>query len=211
MRFGHNRDRAYSYLCCGRKSEIGSLGCTAHNIRYDKLCDAVLKRIQDLYRDVHIDKDAVVERLSNELNTDSSSQQSACQGELNRLRARRGELGRIISKLYEDWASQRITEDMFNMMSGRFREENASVSTRIQELESEYEDVQQEVCSPNRLVSIVESIPYPTELTSELVNLLIEKIKIHESIGRKYERNKSQEIEIYWRFASPVKPEVLFK
>ena len=211
MRFGHNRGRAYSYLCCGRKSEIGSLGCTAHNIRYDKLCDAVLTRIQDLYRDVHIDKDAVIERLSNELNTDSSSQQLACQEELNRLRARRDELSRIISKLYEDWASQRITEDMFNMMSGRFRDENASVSTRIQELESESENVQLEVCSPNRLVSIVESMPYPTELTSELVNLLIEKIKIHESIGRKYERNKSQKIEIYWRFAAPAKPEVLFK
>lgn len=211
MRFGHNRGRDYSYLCCGKKSEIGSLRCTAHNIRYDKLCDAVLKKIQDLYREVRIDKDTVIERLSNELNTDTSSQQLACQKELSRLRARRDELSRIISKLYEDWASQRITGDMFNMMSNRFRDENTSISTRIQELESESEDAQQEVCSPNRLVSIVESMPYPTELTSELVNLLIEKIRIHESIGRKYKRNKSQEIEIYWRFAAPTKPEVLLK
>ena len=62
-----------------------------------------------------------------------------------------------------------------------------------------------------KLIELVDSLSYPTVLTRELVNALIEKIAIHEPIGPKYARGKPQEIEIFWRFLEPEKPEVLFK
>ena len=52
---------------------------------------------------------------------------------------------------------------------------------------------------------------YPTELTAELVNLLIQRIEIHEPIGAHRQKFKPQEIEIFWRFVEPEHSELFFK
>ena len=214
MRFGANRtspSHEYRYLCCGRKSEIGTRSCTAHHTQYDQFCQVILEKIQELYRLVKIDKESIVSKLSVKVNEQAIMQKANNEEERKKLQTRKDELGKIIAKLYEDLVSGRVTDEMFSMMSERFRGEHAEVSQRLIELSGEESEPAISESQVQKLVDLVDEISYPTELTTELINLLIEKIEIHEPVGRKHSRNKTQRIEIHWRFVEPTRPDVVFK
>lgn len=213
MRFGSNRTsprHTYNYLCCSRKNEMGTKSCTSHYTNYDRLCDAVLERIQRLYHEVHIDKDAILKRLRARAAQDAQSCDSFAREEKAGLEKRKAELENILSKLYEDWAAQRITEAMFSAMTAKFRIEHTELIQRIAQL-SDAREKQERIEDGRKLVELVEQMSYPSELTAELVNLLISRIEIHEPIGGHRQKFKPQEIEIFWRFVEPEHSELFFK
>jgi len=214
LRFGANKtspNHTYNYLCCGRKSEIGTRSCTSHYTNYDLLCEAILQRIQELYKQVQIDKSAIIDRLSVKVQEITVSAQDSQREEREKLEKRKVELENVISKLYEDWASGTITAEIFSAMSGKFRGEHAELVEKLSRLPQEELEEEPSSSGAEQLVGLVEKMSYPTELTAELVNLLIEKIAIHEPIGEKYQKNKPQEIEIFWRFVEPDRSEMFFK
>jgi len=212
LRFGANKtspNHVYRYLCCGRKSEIGTRACTAHYTNYDKLCEAILQQIQDLYKQVKIDKKSIVEKLAAKSKEIFESAEVENRKSKDFLEKRKSELESIISKLYEDWASGVLTQEMFSMMSDKFRKEHHDIVEAISRIPSEEND-HSEKNEANKLVELVDRMTYPTELTAELINLLIDKIAIHEAVGEKYQKHKPQEIEIYWRFVNPNQSEMFF-
>lgn len=213
MRFGSNRisqGREYHYLCCGRKSEIGTFACTPHNTPYEAFCDAILKRIQSLYKQVKLDRRAIAEKLAGMSDAAALAECRKKRQELEALKARKEELSKVLSKLYEDLIGEKISNEIFSVMSDKFQSEHREASEKIHALEQELKR-EDDPGRAEKLIELVDSLSYPTVLTRELVNALIEKIAIHEPIGPKYARGKPQEIEIFWRFLEPEKPEVLFK
>jgi len=213
LRFGSNRtspNHTYNYLCCSRKNEVGTKSCTSHYTNYDRLCAAVLERIQSLYHEVHIDKEAILKRLRARAAENVEAHDSFSKGEKAKLEKRKTELESILSKLYEDWVSQRITEDMFSAMTAKFRTEHTELMQKLSQL-SDVQEKQEKKEDGRKLVELVEQMSYPTELTAELVNLLISRIEIHEPIGAHRQKFKPQEIEIFWRFVEPEHAEVFFK
>ena len=213
LRFGSNRtspNHTYNYLCCSRKNEVGTKSCTSHYTNYDRLCSAVLERIQSLYREVHIDKEAILKRLRASVAEHDETRSSSSKEEKASLEKRKAELENILSKLYEDWAAQRITEDMFSAMTAKFRTEYTELTQRLDQL-SDAQEKPEKKEDGRKLVELIDQMSYPTELTSELVNLLISRIEIHEPIGGHRQKFKPQEIEIFWRFVEPEHSELFFK
>lgn len=214
LRYGannKNKDKPFRYLCCGRKSDIGTRACTAHYTNYDILCEAVLSSIQELFRQVSIDKEYVIRKLSESEKKSKENNMDAIMLEKSSLIKRKEEIEKILSKLYEDWASRCISEIMFSSMSDKFRKEHTEIIKKIEDLlkmETSEDDDENNV---EMLTSIVEGLSYPTELTRELVNALIERIEIHEPEGKKHQKNKPQRIEIFWRFVLPENRDVIFK
>lgn len=213
LRFGANKtspNHIYRYLCCGRKSDVGTRACTAHYTNYDLFSEAILLKIQELYRQVQIDKRAIANKLASKVKEIESSTKDVMKEEKSKLEKRKSEVENIISKLYEDWASGQISGDMFSAMSSKFRTEHAEIIENLSQIPEE-ESSKESKDGVEKLIKVVENIAYPTELTPELINMLIERIEVHEPEGEKYKRNKPQKIEVYWRFVEPVKPEVIFK
>lgn len=214
LRFGANKtspNHTYHYLCCGRKSEIGTRSCTSHYTNYDLLCNTVLSRIQELYQTVQIDKAAIVAKLNAKAQEMNSSTEADRQAEREKLEKRKIELESVLSKLYEDWASGAITNEMLSVMSGRFREEHTKILQTLSTLPNEAQGERPSSDGAEKLIKLVETMSYPAELTAQLVNMLIEKISIHEPVGEKYQKNKPQEIEIFWRFIELEQSEMFFK
>lgn len=213
LRFGSNRtspNHTYNYLCCSRKNEVGTKSCTAHYTNYDRLCEAVLERIQNLYREVSLDKDALLGRLRSRVQEQTQANDNTKREEKAAFEKRKAELENILSKLYEDWASDRITEDMFSVMTAKFRTEHTELTQKLAALKDDQETYEKKE-DGRKLVELIEQMSYPTELTAELVNLLIQRIEIHEPIGAHRQKFKPQEIEIFWRFVEPEHSEMFFK
>lgn len=203
MRFATNRQRPgfeYQYLSCGMRSESKANPCTLHYIRYDTLKEIVLKEIQAMFNAIKINEDLLVDKLSKRDEEERSSNQKKEQAEYLKLEARYNELKTIFPRMYEDWINGRINEQVFSMMSNKYQEEQTSIEIRMQELKEIIEVPKRREENISKYISIIQSLSYPTELTRELINALIDKIVVHESIGPKRSRKKTCEIEIYWKF-----------
>lgn len=203
LRFATNRQLKsgdYQYLSCSSKDYSLVEKCTMHYIRYDTLQEIVLQKIQDLYQKVELDEQAIARKLSKMEKEKSSKAHKKERAELQKLETRRSELDKVLPRLYEDWVSEKITEDMFRSMSVKFQNEKADVDQKIRQIRETLSESEEELDNARRWISAVKKFSYPTELTHELVSNLIDKIIVHEAEGPKGSKNKTQILEIYWKF-----------
>jgi len=123
--------------------------------------------------------------------------------ELDRAEKRKQELDKLFGRLYEDWVSGRITEYNFNMLSEKYQTEQKELIGKIDKLQQQMVHQKQTVTDAQKWISLVKQFTYPTELTAELLNALIEKIVVHHAVKNE-DGSKDQEIEIYYRFIGKI-------
>ena len=208
MSFGTNRCNRtpYSYYVCSAYRQLSTKhsNCSAHYVRYDTLYAYVLTRVLYWWQQVQTDEAALIEKILKAGDKETAAQTKARTASLARAEKRRDELDRLFTKLYEDWAAERITAYNFNMLSKKYQAEQEELIDKINQLKSELAAEQQTAVDAGKWVESVKNCAYPTELTAELLNALIEKIVIHESATDDKDGTKSQKIEIYYRFIGKI-------
>mgnify|MGYP003294433698 CR=1 FL=1 len=207
LRFSTNRQRPgfeYQYLHCGMVDEAVSNCCTRHYIRYDALQEIVLQKIQTLYDSVKIDKQSLAYKLARLEKENVERSQKTEMAELFKLEARQKEIQNLFPKLYEDWVAGRLNEQMFTMMSSKYQEEQRTIDERLLVLRDLIDAPKNDLDLSKKWIEEVEKHSYPTSLTRELVSSLIDKIVVHEAIGPKGSKKKTQVVEIYWKFVGAV-------
>ncbi|MBQ8624110.1 MAG: DUF4368 domain-containing protein [Oscillospiraceae bacterium] len=203
MRFGTNRQNSkpYSHYTCSQYGQ-GLKRCSSHYIRYDILCHYVLTRIQDLWRQAQVDETELLHRLLKGSEQELAANAKRQSAELTRAEKRRTEVDRKFAKLYEDWSDGRITEYNFNMMSQKYQTEQQELVEKIERLSAELESEKQTTVDAETWISLLRQYSYPTELTAELLNGLIEKIVIHEATTE--DGVREQNIDIYYRLIGKI-------
>lgn len=123
--------------------------------------------------------------------------------ELKRVQKRQKELDRLFSKLYEDWAAERITEYNFKVLSEKYQSEQTEVLEKIERLQAKLATEQQTAVNIDQWIGHIQQYAHPEELTAEMLNALIEKIVVHEkTVGEDGE--KKQTVDIYYRFVGKI-------
>ena len=207
MSFGTNKSngKPYSYFNCTSYRQHGKkyATCTAHYIRYDILYDYVLSRIQYWAGQAQIGEDKLLQKLLNAGDKARMNGNKKRSSELAKAEKRKSEVDRLFMRLYEDWTSGRITEYNFNMMSQKYQAEQQELDEKIQVLRTELETSRQTETDAAKWIELVRQYSQPMKLTAELLNTLIEKIVIHESVNGE-DGTKEQEIEIFYRFIGKI-------
>lgn len=203
MRFGTNRQNSkpYSHYTCSQYGQ-GLKRCSSHYIRYDYLYHYVLTRIQDLWRQAKVDETKLLHRLLKGSEQELAANAKRQSAELTRAEKRRTEVDRKFAKLYEDWSDGRITEYNFNMMSQKYQTEQQELVEKIERLSAELESEKQTTVDAETWISLLRQYSYPTELTAELLNGLINKIVIHEATTE--DGVREQNIDIYYRLIGKI-------
>ena len=207
MSFGTNKQntKPYSYFNCTSYRQFGKKHstCTAHYIRYDTLYTYVHARLMYWWQQAQADEAKLTERILKAGDRENDAQTKARTASLTRAEKRKEELDRLFSKLYEDWASERITEYNFNTLSKKYQTEQEELLVKIDKLTAELSAEQQSVIDAEKWIASIKKCARPTELTADLLNSLIEKIVIHE--GKDSQNGmKAQPIEIYYRFIGKI-------
>lgn len=101
--------------------------------------------------------------------------------------------------MYEDRVTGKITERNFSMLSNKYQTEQETLAQTIDSLQQQLTKDSQESQDAEKWLSFIRQYAYPTELTAELLNALIEKILVHEA-SKDEDGNRVQEVEIYYRF-----------
>ena len=77
------------------------------------------------------------------------------------------------------------------------------VDAKIHQLHEEIKSSAQTTVDSEKWVQLVKQYVNPTELTSELLNTLIEKIVVHEAV-KEEDGSREQEVEIFYRFIGKI-------
>ena len=106
-------------------------------------------------------------------------------------------MDRLFTKMYEDWSSGGITEYNFKMLSQKYQAEHQELVERIDKLKTELASEKQTTTDAEKWLALIKQYSEPTELTTEMLNTLIEKIVVHEAT-KDSDGTRTQEIEIFY-------------
>lgn len=174
-----------------------------HYIRYDVLYQAVLERLQYWARAVQQDEEKVLKKIQKAGNAERINAKKKAVSALKRAESRQKEVDRLFLKMYEDRASEKITERNFIMLSSKYQQEQIELEEQVASLREEIRKTEQEMIGAEKWVELIKENAVPKELTATLLNTMIEKILIHApEIDENGER--LQEVEIYYRFIGKI-------
>ena len=117
---------------CKTYNHHGKNHCTQHRVEYDTLYDIVLNEIRDIAQKT-LDADEVAEDIQKSCEADRLAERESIQRQLLKSRDRLDMLERLVSKLYDDLLSEKITEKNFDTMMARTTKEQNELATKIEE------------------------------------------------------------------------------
>lgn len=148
------------------------------------------------------DENAVLDKLRQQILSESTARQEDSKLEISRLRRRIGELEHMTAKLYEDKVSGIINNDTFAVLIQKSEQERIQKAERLEVLLAEERKAQQEVENIRQWASIVCRYLDVQELDREIVEELIDHIEIGERSVIDGQRH--QDIKIFYRFVGVV-------
>ena len=91
--------------------------CSSHYIRYNILYLYVLSRIQYWVKQAETDEKQLLDTLLKTGDREPAAATKKQTAELKKAEKRKAELEIMFARMYEDWASGRITENNFDMLT----------------------------------------------------------------------------------------------
>lgn len=208
MRFSHckasEKCKERKYYICGTYSEFGKDRCSRHSINYDVLYAVVLGRLQYWISQAHEKDDSeLLQRLLKSGDKQRASEKTSTKKELTKTEKRLHEIDDLFAKMYEDRARGKITERNFSMLSAKYQEEQIWLEEKRNSLREKLDKSVQDSEGAEKWLALVRKYTELTELNAVILNELIEKILVYETV--KEENGETvQEIEIYYRFVGKI-------
>ena len=119
--------------------------------------------------------------------------------DLKRVDKRITELTKILAKLYEDLALEKISEERYQAMAPNYEREQAVLKAQRETLAAEIAQGEEIYDNIEQFLPIIWKYTNITELNAHILNELIEKIVVHEKVVTP-DGVKSQQVDIYYKF-----------
>jgi len=193
IRMTHAKHPRQVYACKTYNS-YGKNHCTQHQIDADTLYDLVLNKIRECARAALRDDSTIAGRLANSCSTEQQEQRDALEKAISKDTSRLKVLEKMVQKLYEDMATERISESNFDLMLNKTQTEQDEINARIAENRKRLDDSLQLANETKRWLDIIREYADITELDPALLNRLIKQIIVHETVDEDKTRHISVEI-----------------
>ena len=122
-----------------------------------------------------------------------------CRRELKKVDKRIAELFKILNKLYEDAALEKISEERYQSMAPGYEREQAVLKEKREALTAEIAHSEEIYENIEAFLPVIWKYTNITELTPHILNELIEKIVVHEKVVAE-DGSKSQQVDIHYKF-----------
>ena len=168
----------YAYYHCNYSKSRAYDPCTFHYIRQNVLNDIVLKAIQAQVKTA-MDYEVLLEKLRNsdmvrsfrdKLNGCIQSTQQKIRG----LQTKR-------TRLYEDYTEGLLDEQEYNFARESFNADYEKLNKQLDDLIVRRTEYQEALSAENKWISLMKSVRNCRKLTQELVDTVVDKIKVYEN------------------------------
>ena len=117
---------------------------------------------------------------------------------LNKDRKRSGELNGLIKKLYESYATEKISEKRFELLSSEYEQEQETLEESIAKAQAELDAFNADTTRVDQFLALTKKYTDFSVLTTPMIYEFIDKILVHapdRSTG-----DRTQEVDIYLKF-----------
>jgi hypothetical protein len=182
---------------CNRYRRIPK-SCTSHYIRYDSLCDLVMRDIRmkaELASSYTNNFEGYLEQLTA---SKTDVRESNYRRDLEKAKARSDELDTIIKRLFEQNALGIIPDDRFTSMFGDYSAEQKELQTKIESLKTRLNNQKSDTENAAEFFELIQKYTNIDKLTDEIIVDVIDHIVVHQHTGK--HSNRRQRVEIHYRF-----------
>ncbi|MCD7904242.1 MAG: DUF4368 domain-containing protein [Clostridiales bacterium] len=187
---------------CGSYMRHGKIRCSSHRICFNDLYSIVFDDISKNIELVTADKNEYINRLAGLSAEKYGAKKIAAQKVQEKIQKRLVEIGRILQSMYEDKALGHISAERYASMSENLEKEEDDLKKCLTEIQATLSQQTEQSRSAKEFADLIEKYAPITKLDRPILNNLIEKIYVYETID---ENGKSQlTVEIYYRFIGKI-------
>ena len=172
--------------------------CTSHRVNTNALIKLILETIRLVSEYATTNKTEFIEKVKaislSQHNQDVNEQKKR----LAKNEKRYTELDELIKKLYESYATGKLTEKRFELLSAGYEQEQENLANEIDELKKCLETYKEETDNVNQFLELAKKYTDFSVLTTPMLNEFIDKIIIHAPYRDEVDR--FQQIDIYFNF-----------
>ena len=197
----------------GQQHEVTRFRCASHAISRHwehSLCSAnqiaetiLLPLVQEMIRSVSqfaiSDEIAFRRAVEGTAAQEQKAQIDVLQKQLACQERRCNELERLLAKLYEDYALQRISEARFEMLTAAYETEQSQLALQQTAEREQLAALQANTQKVDRFLQLAKQYRDCKELTDEMIQAFVEKIMVHPATIDAHGK-RQREIEIYLKF-----------
>lgn len=176
--------------------------CSQHRINADDLEELVLADIQTHAKKVIKNREKFMRKVLGQMDMTAVNNRENIQKKLEKLEKKLLESDRQFIKLYEDFTKQLVSEQQFRMLSTHFEQEKKETTEEIEKLKTTADNLKDSTCKAEQLANEMAECAEIKELTTAIVNRLIEKIEVSEP--QTIDGEKVQNIRIFYKFVGEI-------
>ena len=172
--------------------------CTSHHINSNALLKLLLESIRLVSEYAITNKKEFTEKVRAASLSQHNQNVKEQKKQLVKCEKRYGELDELIKKLYESYATGKLTEKRFELLSAGYEQEQETLANEISELQESLETYEEETDNVNQFIELAKKYTDFTVLTAPMLNEFIDKIIVHSPYRDEVDR--FQQIDIYFNF-----------
>lgn len=199
------RKGRYTSFSCWVYKNYGKERCTSHSIGWKTLNQLVLEDIRRNALEARRHVGDYMDMLLAIKEDRQKEEIERCRRELKKADKRMEELTKILNKLYEDVALEKISEERYQAMAPKYEREQAELRGKREALSAEIARNDELYNNIQQFIPLVWKYTDLQELTPYVLNELIEKIVVHEKVIGP-DGVKTQQVDIYYKFIGLISP-----
>ena len=189
----------YTGFSCWVYKNYGKERCTSHAIGWKTLNQLVLEDIRLNAEAAKLATSKYMDMLVAAKTETRQAEIQRCKRDLKKVDKRITELTKILAKLYEDLALEKISEERYQAMAPNYEREQAVLKAKRETLAADIAQGEEIYDNIEQFLPIIWKYTDITELNAHILNELIEKIVVHEKVVTP-DGVKSQQVDIYYKF-----------
>ena len=169
---------------CHHFKRAGDTCSGGHYLRKEVLEDLILNELQELINSFQINEADLSQRLKNKFEIKETKKFSELQKQLTKNEQRMAELDTIIQRLYEKQLLGEIADDRFKKLCDSYEVEQAELKEKVQTATETLGAKMKSAHNIEKFMTTIRKYTQLEKLTPKIINELIDKIIIHQPIGR---------------------------
>lgn len=186
------------FTCSDNKVDYRGKCPGRHYVRADALEEVVKLEIRRLVEMLEIDESYFAQLILRKNDEEREKDKKFLESELQKAIARSGTVSQLYEKLYEDNVIGKVSDEWFVELSHKYEKERMDLKAKIADTRHKIEELKNTNSEYEKFISAIRRFMQMDNLTSPLLQELIDHIDIFETEGTG--KSRTQRIVIYYRF-----------
>ena len=186
------------FTCSDNKVDYRGNCPGRHYVRADALEEVVKLELRRLVEMLEIDESYFAQLLLRKNDEEREKDKKFLESELQKAIARSNTVSQLYEKLYEDNVIGKVSDEWFVELSHKYEKERMDLKAKIADTRHKIEELKNTNSEYEKFISAIRRFMQMDNLTSPLLQELIDHIDIFETEGTG--KSRTQRIVIYYRF-----------